>query len=438
MVEKTKSKSRMLAFIAVSVLVIVGGSFYALSGKSNIKEAVDDPTKANNVQLDVNVQNIEAIPGKSNDPLVNALQAQKNEEDFKKAKEEGASYIPKLVNNEVVEEEDFLKDLEKELAPEPMKEPDPVVEPTPEPVQEQEPVVEPTPIQEIVPIEQPKVIKKVKPQPNIQYKVEMPQPQVVFDTKDLETTYKKEIEELFRNWDEQQKTEDEKGLMTSEFDYFGQQNDNKGGNGNNANNIGNGYDDIRAQDNGQEGAMFVRSTTIAPGILKTAINTDEPGPVLAEIVDGPLKGARLLGEVTNAPTDVTSPVQKATIQFSKIQLPNGTQEYSVDVYAIDLKTSRTALASSVNNHYFRRYGLGLAAAFIEGLGDAYSRTGTSITTGVTSTTVSNSSNSKDINRSALGKMGKKLSQEIDKISDVPATIYVNADTPIGLLFMADF
>lgn len=425
MSDKIKSKNRMLSFIVIGVLAIVGGVTYSVMSGSNNEEEVADTSKANNVQLDVGVGNIEVVPGKSVDPMVNALQEQKNQEDFNKAKQEGGSFIPKLVNDTVQKEEEIVVPVEESKVEAPVEEPKaPVEEPKIEmPVEE--PKVE-------APVEEPKV--EQKPQLKIKYEVEMPVVKQPQDTTALEDIYKKEIEELMTSWKDKEEKED---LMSTEHNYYDNSNAQasnlKGGAQSDY-----GYDQIRKDENAKDGPVFVRSTTIVPGEIMTAINTDEPGPVLAQITVGPLKGARLLGEVTQAPTDVASNIQKATIQFSKIQLPNGDKEYAIDVYAIDLKTSRTALASSVDNHYFRRYGLGLAAAFIEGLGEAYSRVGTSITTNANSVVASTNPSTKEINRSALGKMGRKLSSEIEKISNVPATIYVNSGTPVGLLFMADF
>ena len=424
MSDKIKSKNRMLSFIVIGVLAIVGGVTYSVMTSSNNEEVVDT-SKANNVQLDVGVGNIEVVPGKSVDPMVNALQEQKNQEDFNKAKQEGGSFIPKLVNDNTQKEEEIEVPVEEPKVEAPVEEQKaPIEEPKIE-VPVEEPKVE-------APIEEPKV--EQKPQLKIKYEVEMPVVKQPQDTTALEDIYKKEIEELMTSWKDKEEKED---LMSTEHNYYDNSNAQasnlKGGAQSDY-----GYDQIRKDENTKDGPVFVRSTTIVPGEIMTAINTDEPGPVLAQITAGPLKGARLLGEVTQAPTDVASNIQKATIQFSKIQLPNGDKEYSIDVYAIDLKTSRTALASSVDNHYFRRYGLGLAAAFIEGLGEAYSRVGTSITTNANSVVASTNPSTKEINRSALGKMGRKLSSEIEKISNVPATIYVNSGTPVGLLFMADF
>ena len=206
MSDKIKSKNRMLSFIVIGVLAIVGGVTYSVMTSSN-NEEVADTSKANNVQLDVGVGNVEVVPGKSVDPMVNALQEQKNQEDFNKAKQEGGSFIPKLVNDVVQKEEEIEVPVEEPKVEAPVEEPKVVEEPKIEvPVEEQK--VE-------APIEEPKV--EQKPQLKIKYEVEMPVVKQPQDTTALEDIYKKEIEELMTSWKDKEEKED---LMSTEHNYY--------------------------------------------------------------------------------------------------------------------------------------------------------------------------------------------------------------------------
>lgn len=426
MAEKTNSKNRLVAAILLTALLGVGGgAYYFSTSNAANKQEVDEKS----ISMSVTKSNVDAVPGQSEDPEYNAAQQKVNEQNLQKAKENDESFVPRLVNDTVKEEEFKIPEI-KAPEPEPEPEPEPIKEP--EPIVEPEPPVQPQPAPVIQqPVEQPKPVIQQN-----RYEIIMPQeqPKETVDV-DLEALYIEEIRGLQKKWEEEYQSP-EKVRALAEKNYFGAEiemrEETNGMSAQSTDSDGNGKSNQKA------GATFVRATTIVPAEMLTAVNTDEPGPVMARIVSGPLKGARVLGEVVNAPTDVTSNVQKATIQFTQIQLPNENGVYDINVFAIDPKTSRTAVASSVDNHYFRRYGLGLAAAFIEGLGEAYQNVGKETTILDQAVVTTMSKETKTIQRSALGKVGQKLGGELSKISDVPATIYVDAGTPIGLLFMSDF
>lgn len=427
MAEQNNSKKRLIGFALAATVAAGGLGYYLLSDDTAQQQAV----AVGNSDITTNLKSIDDIPGQSDDPEHNEIQKEANKINYEKSQEEGSSFVPKLVNDQVEKQEEIIEppaEVKPEPEPEPVKEPEPIPEPEPVVIPEvkEEPKVE---------IQQPKPVEQ---KPEIKYEVTLP---VVAQEdpidENLVKIYEDEIAKLQQQWEKEMNTptmmviEDDgsKGKATEES-YAEYQNGNE-----QAQRVSQA---VSTQSSISQGPLFVRAATIVPAVMVTAVNTDEPGPVMAEIVSGPLKGARLLGQVVNAPTDVTDNVQKATIQFNTIQKNDWNQSYQVNVFAIDPSTSRTALASSVDNHYFRRYGLGLAAAFVEGLGEAYSNVNKTVTHTDNATIVSMGQSAKDINRSALGNVGKKLGQEIGKIADVPATIYVDAGETIGLLFMSDF
>lgn len=430
MAEQNNSKKRLIGFALATTVAVGGLGYYLLSDDSAQQQTV----VVGNSDITTNLKSIDDIPGQSDDPEHNEIQKEANKINYDKSQEEGTSFVPKLVNDQVEKQEEIIEPpVETKPEPEPIKEPEPIPEP--------EPIVVPEVKEEVkVEIQQPEPIAQ---KPEIKYEVNLPVvAQEANVDENLVKIYETEIEKLQSQWDGESKSE--KTLMLIEKDVS---RENNGGDGEkNYSQNNDGYANNQNQEqltsmqtsSVSQGPLFVRASTIIPAVMITAVNTDEPGPVMAEIVSGPLKGARLLGQVVNAPTDVTDNIQKATIQFNTIQKNDWDQSYQVNVFAIDPNTSRTALASSVDNHYFRRYGLGLAAAFVEGLGDAYSNIGKTVTHTDNATIVSMGQSAKEINRSALGNVGKKLGQEIGKIADVPATIYVDAGETIGLLFMSDF
>ena len=114
---------------------------------------------------------------------------------------------------------------------------------------------------------------------------------------------------------------------------------------------------------------LAKAGTIFNAILETGINSDEPSPVLAKIVSGDLKGARLIGQINRVG-------QKVLVQFSSISLPTSPTSIKISAVAVDSNTSRTALASNVNNHYLQKYGIMFATAFLGGYANAIARQNT--------------------------------------------------------------
>ncbi len=184
-----------------------------------------------------------------------------------------------------------------------------------------------------------------------------------------------------------------------------------------------------------KGAAFVRAGTIVPAVLLTSINSDTPGPVLAQITSGPLAGSRVIGQFQASEKEVV-------VQFRTISMPGQTRSFSVSAYAVN-EGLGTGLATDVNNHYWRRYGLLLAAGFVKGYGQAVQLSGTQTTvTDGGGVIVTQDLDDSKIAKVALGEAGTTVASEIQQASRVKPTVKVeNKDgngVPIGLLFMSDF
>lgn len=168
------------------------------------------------------------------------------------------------------------------------------------------------------------------------------------------------------------------------------------------------------------------------GVLETGINSDEPGPILVRVVSGPLKGAKLIGNVT---------VQndKVMLQFTTINAPSLPSSVPASVVAIDPETARTALASEVDHHYLIRYGAVFAASFLQGVSQAVQ---TSLQPSFTSSNntfvaTSTQATTKQEILVGLGQVGQQISQNIQQYSP-PPTVTVDAGVSLGLLFLSDF
>lgn len=169
-------------------------------------------------------------------------------------------------------------------------------------------------------------------------------------------------------------------------------------------------------------------------ILETEVNSKEPSAVLAKVVTGKFAGARLLGSI-----QVVG--KKVVLQFSTINIPHHNKSYPISAIAVDLNTSRTAMASDVNNHYFLKYGLLLGSAFLKGWAEAISNQNqvTQVSDTGTVTVQTGKKTSKEINREALGEVGEAVSGAVGQAqSALTPTIKVYKDTAIGLLLLSDF
>lgn len=180
-------------------------------------------------------------------------------------------------------------------------------------------------------------------------------------------------------------------------------------------------------------APLAKAGTVFNAILETAINSDEPSPVLAKIVSGELKGTKLIGQIQTVG-------EKVVVQFSTANMPNMPSSIKLSAYAVNPTTSRTSLADDVDHHYFLKYGVMLASSFLGGYADAISRQNSTTTVnplGGVTVTQGELSNS-DINKQALGSIGKAISTDAQQqFQNIKPTIYVNSGSAIGILLTDD-
>lgn len=182
-------------------------------------------------------------------------------------------------------------------------------------------------------------------------------------------------------------------------------------------------------------AAIIRAGTIVPAEMLTPLNSDAPGPVLARIVSGPFAGARVLGSFNATNKEIT-------VQFRTLSVPGHKSSYSINAYAVNPELG-VGVATDVNNHYFKRYGLSLAAGFLSEYGSAWGSAGQQTTIVDGAVVITNDDlDSSRINKIALGGLGKELSSQLKRDSNVAPTVKAegknNEGLPIGLLFMSDF
>ncbi|MCL4678641.1 MAG: hypothetical protein KJ017_08630 [Alphaproteobacteria bacterium] len=182
----------------------------------------------------------------------------------------------------------------------------------------------------------------------------------------------------------------------------------------------------------EEPIVLIPAGEIEYGQLIIEANSDVPGPVLALMVSGPLKGAKLLGTFT---------VQNDYLTLTFNTLVYEGQDIDIDAIALDPETTLPGLATEVDHRYLQRIVLPAAAAFVEGFADAISQTdATSIvidTSGGGTTTTATDQDLDTEEEVALGvkEAGEEVREIIDEMADdIEVLVKIHAGTPIGILF----
>ncbi len=163
--------------------------------------------------------------------------------------------------------------------------------------------------------------------------------------------------------------------------------------------------------------------------LLTEANTDAPGPILGEIMSGPLKGNRILGSFE--PQD-----SYLTLNFDTIVIDG--EALTIDAVALDVDTTLPALATEVDRRYFKRIFLPAAAAFIEGFAEAVAESGRTTITIEGQTVAEEEEEASDEQEIASGieEVGTELGEILDEMAeDTEVLIRVESGTPFGLLFV---
>jgi len=179
------------------------------------------------------------------------------------------------------------------------------------------------------------------------------------------------------------------------------------------------------------------SVTLKPGdllyaIVDVGVNSDVPSAVLATVTSGTYRNTRLMGTFQRHE-------ERLVLAFNRAVLPTG-ETVQLEAYAVDPATSEASVASSVNTHFFSRWGGLVASAFLEGLGSAKRYSGAQSTiygygNDVTDQMVWNTYSVEDQAWIAAGKVGEKAGKIFEKNFDRPPTVRLESGTPVGVLVL---
>lgn len=184
------------------------------------------------------------------------------------------------------------------------------------------------------------------------------------------------------------------------------------------------------------GRPLIKAGTILFAVLDTEANSDYPdSPVMATIVQGNLKGAKLLGKLQS---NLGPNQDRISLTFTAMSMDAWPTNKPINAFAIDPDTARTVLASDIDHHYATRYGAMMATSFLSGYASAITQAGSTSTTGVFGTTTTHPSLSPASKLAVgLGQIGTNLNSVVQAYTNIPLTVKVNAGVGLGILFMGD-
>lgn len=177
--------------------------------------------------------------------------------------------------------------------------------------------------------------------------------------------------------------------------------------------------------------MLLPAGTIEYGQTLVEANSDVPGPVLAQVASGPLKGARLIGQFR------VEGDKYLAITFSTAVVDG--QAISIDAIALDPGTTLPGMATEIDNRYLKRVILPAAAAFVEGWTQAVADSGATTVTVSGDTVIEEQNertNTQEVN-AGIAEAGSEIGDILSDIADdTEVMVKVAAGTPMGILFLS--
>lgn len=158
-----------------------------------------------------------------------------------------------------------------------------------------------------------------------------------------------------------------------------------------------------------------------------AVNSDLPSPIVARVVQGELRGAKVMGSFQRHQ-------ESLLISFHQLVKPSG-EIVGLSAVAIDPQTSTAAIANEVNTHFFSRWGSLIASSFIEGFGSAMTNRNTRVQSNGDIMMQETNKSYADVSLEALGKVGQRTASQVERNFDRPPTVHVKVGEPFGVLIL---
>jgi len=194
---------------------------------------------------------------------------------------------------------------------------------------------------------------------------------------------------------------------------------------------GTGRGGASASGNGASAKVIEAAGSIIYAQLLTTLNSDLPGPVLAQVLSGPFAGGRLIGKLS---TDQAC--ECMALEFKTVV--KDTVSYKIDAVALDENTTLAGItATDVNEHYFSRYVLPAAAGFLTQYSQALSQTGETqtATSGVGTETSAPAPSPKQSVFAGVTAAAQVIGQDLSKDAAKSPTIIIAQGTTMGVFFI---
>jgi intracellular multiplication protein IcmE len=185
-----------------------------------------------------------------------------------------------------------------------------------------------------------------------------------------------------------------------------------------------------SEDGGEDtGRVLVNAGSVYYGQMLMEANSDIPGPIMAQILTGPLAGGRAIGmfEVFR---------EHLALRFKTVVIRG--KELSVDILALDPDTTLGGVVTEVDHRYFGRVLVPAATEFVSAFGEAISEpeSSTTVQSGGLSTTSQGGNDTKDALYKGMGEAFKKVSEFMEEEgSEIKRLVRVGVGTPIALFFV---
>jgi intracellular multiplication protein IcmE len=175
----------------------------------------------------------------------------------------------------------------------------------------------------------------------------------------------------------------------------------------------------------------VSAGSIYYGQMLVEANSDVPGPIMAQVLTGPLAGGKAIGDFETFRNHLV-------IHFDVVAFRN--KQVEVDAIALDPNTTLGGVATEVDPRYFERVLLPAASAFLEAYGKALSEPTSTVTVSGTGATDITTQTDEQDSRDAMFAGLEEASSRVGRFLDEEATatkrlVRVAVGTPIGIFFV---
>ncbi len=168
-----------------------------------------------------------------------------------------------------------------------------------------------------------------------------------------------------------------------------------------------------------------------------SVNSDTGGPIVLEADSGPLAGDRMIGMFSKNQmnSSLFGNTDRLIVQVHTIE--HHGQAIQVRGLVIAPDSMETAVATSVDQHYFERFALPAAAAFVAGLGQAIALSGSTmqfLPYGGYATSYRNLDFRQQAGIAA-GAAGAQVGQTLQMQTPKTSTVYLAANAGVGVVFL---